>query len=256
MNAQVEHRNINDITVSKPEMNITPETMGYLQTQRINVRRVWLGVVIALSAVSPVQAQLSGTDLEAARAYFANYSWVPVDKQNEILRKDNLQQVTDYLKTNTYWDGSKNVLMPAFDPTARMQTSFTGPAVMPMPNLIPAEPILVKNDPAGIPTHQIAEATHLDGNHDTAESLAAQQAALQQHVAEVAAYQHNDPTGVPTHQIAEATHLDGNHNTAESLAAQQAALQQHVAEVAAYQHNDPTGIPTHQNAQATHLDGN
>ncbi|WP_238485404.1 YadA C-terminal domain-containing protein, partial [Rahnella ecdela] len=112
------------------------------------------------------------------------------------------------------------------------------------------------NDPTGIPTHQNAQATHLDGNHNTAEAKAAQQAALQQHVAEVAAYQHNDPTGVPTHQIAEATHLDGNHENAESLAAQQAALQQHVAEVAAYQHNDPTGIPTHQNAQATHLDGN
>ncbi|MGG5265709.1 YadA C-terminal domain-containing protein, partial [Rahnella variigena] len=85
--------------------------------------------------------------------------------------------------------------------------------------------------------------THLDGNHNTGQSLAAQRTALQQHAEEVAAYQHNDPTGNPTHQTGEATHLDGNHNTGQSLAAERTALQQHAEEVAAYQHNDPTGVP-------------
>ncbi|WP_244212613.1 YadA C-terminal domain-containing protein [Rahnella woolbedingensis] len=256
MNLQVAKNNIKNITANEPETKITSEKMGDFKAQRSKILRIWLGISIALCAISPVHAQLSGTGLDAARAYFANYPWIPVDKQNEILRKDNLQQVSDYLNTNTYWDGSKNVLLPVFDPAARMQTAITGNATMPMTSLITAKPTLVKNDPTGVPTYQISEATHLDGNHNTTESVAAQQAALQQHVAEVAAYQHNDPTGVPTHQIGEATHLDGNHNTAESATAQQVALQQHVAEVAAYQHNDPTGVPTHQIGEATHFDGN
>jgi hypothetical protein len=234
---------MNDTTSTPPELDNPLKTTSRLQLQRTKVRRVCLGIVIALSVISPAHAQLSGTDLEAARAYITKYSWIPADKQNEILRKDNLNQVADYLKTNTFWDGSKNILLPAFDPAARMQTAITGPATMPMTSLVPAEPTLIKNDPTGTPTHQTGEAQHLDGNHNTGQSLAAQRTALQQHAEEVAAYQHNDPTGVPTHQTGEATHLDGNHNTGQSLAAQRTALQQHAEEVAAYQHNDPTGVP-------------
>ena len=256
MNALIANRSMNDTTSTHPELDNPLKTTSHLQLQGTKVRRVRLGIVIALSVISPAHAQLSGTDLEAARAYITNYSWIPADKQNEILRKDNLNQVADYLKTNTFWDGSKNILLPAFDPAARMQTAITGPATMPMTSLVPAEPTLIKNDPTGNPTHQTGEATHLDGNHNTGQSLAAQRTALQQHAEEVAAYQHNDPTGTPTHQTGEATHLDGNHNTGQSLAAQRTALQQHAEEVAAYQHNDPTGTPTHQTGEATHLDGN
>ncbi|WP_238484537.1 YadA-like family protein [Rahnella bonaserana] len=256
MNALIANRSMNDTTSTHPELDNPLKTTSRLQLQRTKVRRVCLGIVIALSVISPAHAQLSGTDLEAARAYITKYSWIPADKQNEILRKDNLNQVADYLKTNTFWDGSKNILLPAFDPAARMQTAITGSATMPMTSLVPAEPTLIKNDPTGTPTHQIGEATHLDGNHNTGQSFAAQRTALQQHAEEVAAYQHNDPTGTPTHQIGEATHLDGNHNTGQSLAAQQTALQQHTEEVAAYQHNDPTGTPTHQTGEAQHLDGN
>jgi hypothetical protein len=234
---------MNDTTSTHPELDNPLKTTSRLQLQRTKVRRVCLGIVIALSVISPAHAQLSGTDLEAARAYITKYSWIPADKQNEILRKDNLNQVADYLKTNTFWDGSKNILLPAFDPAARMQTAITGSATMPMTSLVPAEPTLIKNDPTGTPTHQIGEATHLDGNHNTGQSFAAQRTALQQHTEEVAAYQHNDPTGTPTHQTGEAQHLDGNHNTGQSLAAQRTALQQHAEEVAAYQHNDPTGVP-------------
>jgi len=234
---------MNDTTSTHPELDNPLKTTSRLQLQRTKVRRVCLGIVIALSVISPAHAQLSGTDLEAARAYITKYSWIPADKQNEILRKDNLNQVADYLKTNTFWDGSKNILLPAFDPAARMQTAITGSATMPMTSLVPAEPTLIKNDQTGTPTHQISEATHLDGNHNTGQSFAAQRTALQQHAEEVAAYQHNDPTGTPTHQISEAQHLDGNHNTGQSLAAQRTALQQHAEEVAAYQHNDPTGVP-------------
>ena len=243
MNALIANRSMNDTTSTHPELDNPLKTTSRLQLQRTNVRRVCLGIVIALSVISPAHAQLSGTDLEAARAYITKYSWIPADKQNEILRKDNLNQVADYLKTNTFWDGSKNILLPAFDPAARMQTAITGSATMPMTSLVPAEPTLIKNDPTGTPTHQIGEATHLDGNHNTGQSFAAQRTALQQHAEEVAAYQHNDPTGTPTHQTGEAQHLDGNHNTGQSLAAQRTALQQHAEEVAAYQHNDPTGVP-------------
>ena len=243
MNALIANRSMNDTTSTHPELDNPLKTTSRLQLQRTKVRRVCLGIVIALSVISPAHAQLSGTDLEAARAYITKYSWIPADKQNEILRKDNLNQVADYLKTNTFWDGSKNILLPAFDPAARMQTAITGSATMPMTSLVPAEPTLIKNDPTGTPTHQIGEATHLDGNHNTGQSFAAQRTALQQHAEEVAAYQHNDPTGVPTHQTGEAQHLDGNHNTVQSLAAQRTALQQHTEEVAAYQHNDPTGTP-------------
>ncbi len=256
MNALIANRSMNDTTSTHPELDNPLKTTSRLQLQRTKVRRVCLGIVIALSVISPAHAQLSGTDLEAARAYITKYSWIPADKQNEILRKDNLNQVADYLKTNTFWDGSKNILLPAFDPAARMQTAITGSATMPMTSLVPAEPTLIKNDPTGTPTHQIGEATHLDGNHNTGQSLAAQRTALQQHTEEVAAYQHNDPTGTPTHQTGEAQHLDGNHNTGQSLAAQRTALQQHAEEVAAYQHNDPTGVPTHQTGEAQHLDGN
>jgi len=256
MNALIANRSMNDTTSPHSELDNPLKTTSHLQLQGTKVRRVCLGIVIALSVISPAHAQLSGTDLEAARAYITKYSWIPADKQNEILRKDNLNQVADYLKTNTFWDGSKNTLLPAFDPAARMQTAITGPATMPMTSLVPAEPTLIKNDPTGTPTHQTGEATHLDANHNTGQSLAAQRTALQQHVTEVAAYQHNDPTGTPTHQTGEATHLDGNHNTGQSLAAQRTALQQHAEEVAAYQHNDPTGNPTHQTGEATHLDGN
>ena len=243
MNALIANRSMNDTTSTHPELDNPLKTTSRLQLQRTKVRRVCLGIVIALSVISPAHAQLSGTDLEAARAYITKYSWIPADKQNEILRKDNLNQVADYLKTNTFWDGSKNILLPAFDPAARMQTAITGSATMPMTSLVPAEPTLIKNDPTGTPTHQIGEATHLDGNHNTGQSFAAQRTALQQHAEEVAAYQHNDPTGTPTHQTGEAQHLDGNHNTGQSLAAQRTALQQHAEEVAAYQHNDPTGVP-------------
>ena len=243
MNALIANRSMNDTTSTHPELDNSLKTTSRLQLQRTKVRRVCLGIVIALSVISPAHAQLSGTDLEAARAYITKYSWIPADKQNEILRKDNLNQVADYLKTNTFWDGSKNILLPAFDPAARMQTAITGSATMPMTSLVPAEPTLIKNDPTGTPTHQIGEATHLDGNHNTGQSFAAQRTALQQHAEEVAAYQHNDPTGTPTHQTGEAQHLDGNHNTGQSLAAQRTALQQHAEEVAAYQHNDPTGVP-------------
>ncbi|WP_447867926.1 hypothetical protein, partial [Rahnella bonaserana] len=231
MNALIANRSMNDTTSTHPELDNSLKTTSRLQLQRTNVRRVCLGIVIALSVISPAHAQLSGTDLEAARAYITKYSWIPADKQNEILRKDNLNQVADYLKTNTFWDGSKNILLPAFDPAARMQTAITGSATMPMTSLVPAEPTLIKNDPTGTPTHQIGEATHLDGNHNTGQSFAAQRTALQQHAEEVAAYQHNDPTGTPTHQISEATHLDGNHNTGQSFAAQRTALQQHAEEV-------------------------
>jgi hypothetical protein len=256
MNALIANRSMNDTTSTHPELDNPLKTTSRLQLQRTKVRRVCLGIVIALSVISPAHAQLSGTDLEAARAYITKYSWIPADKQNEILRKDNLNQVADYLKTNTFWDGSKNILLPAFDPAARMQTAITGSATMPMTSLVPAEPTLIKNDPTGTPTDQTGEAQHLDGNHNTGQSFAAQRTALQQHAEEVAAYQHNDPTGTPTHQIGEATHLDGNHNTGQSLAAQRTALQQHTEEVAAYQHNDPTGTPTHQTGEAQHLDGN
>lgn len=211
MNALIANRSMNDTTSTHPELDNPLKTTSRLQLQRTKVRRVCLGIVIALSVISPAHAQLSGTDLEAARAYITKYSWIPADKQNEILRKDNLNQVADYLKTNTFWDGSKNILLPAFDPAARMQTAITGSATMPMTSLVPAEPTLIKNDPTGTPTHQIGEATHLDGNHNTGQSFAAQRTALQQHAEEVAAYQHNDPTGVPVNTTPSKNASDDEH---------------------------------------------
>ncbi len=82
------------------------------------------------------------------------------------------------------------------------------------------------NNPEGIPTHQAAPATHLDGIH---------QALITPHL------------DAPV--IDRSSHLDSNATQEQRDTAKAAA-----EELAAYHHNNPEGNPTHQNAPASHQD--
>jgi hypothetical protein len=82
------------------------------------------------------------------------------------------------------------------------------------------------NNPEGIPTHQAAPATHLDGIH---------QALITPHL------------DAPV--IDRSSHLDSNATQEQRDTAKAAA-----EELAAYHHNNPEGSPTHQNAPASHQD--
>ncbi|OCJ28196.1 YadA-like family protein [Serratia sp. 14-2641] len=146
------------------------------------------------------------------------------------------------------------------------------------------------NNPEGIPTHQTAPATHLDGIHqalitphldapviDRATHLDSSVTQEQRDIAkaaaeELAAYHHNNPEGIPIHQAAPATHLDGTHQAlitphldapvldrSSHLDSNVTQEQRDIAkataeELAAYHHNNPEGNPTHQNAPASHQD--
>ncbi|WP_240783434.1 YadA C-terminal domain-containing protein [Rahnella sp. CFA14(1/10)] len=157
MNTQFTECNIQIIAAGKAGKKHRLQAPADFRALRIAVQRICLGVVLSTSVIPAVHAQLSGDDLEAAKAYFANNPEIPSDKQNEILRKNDLIQVSDYLKNNTYWNGSSNVQMPVFDPLARMETPMTQTATLPMTNLTPAEHTIsvaqppVKNDPTGTP---------------------------------------------------------------------------------------------------------
>lgn len=157
MNTQFTERNTQIIAAGKACKKHRLQAPADFRALRIAIQRICLGVVLSTSVIQAVHAQLSGDNLDAARAYFANNPEIPSDKQNEILRKNDLIQVSDYLKNNTYWNGSRNVQMPVFDPLARMETPVTQTATLPMTNLTPAEHTIsvaqppVKNDPTGTP---------------------------------------------------------------------------------------------------------
>ncbi len=146
------------------------------------------------------------------------------------------------------------------------------------------------NNPEGIPTHQAAPATHLDGTHqalitphldapviDRSSHLDSNVTQEQRDIAkaaaeELAAYHHNNPEGIPTHQTAPATHLDGTHQAlitphldapvidrsshldSNATQEQRDTAKAAAEELAAYHHNNPESNPTHQNAPASHQD--
>ncbi|SNY80283.1 hypothetical protein, partial [Enterobacter sp. CC120223-11] len=72
-------------------------------------------LMIASAFSSVVRADLSSTDQNIVDNYILKNPSIPSDKIQAIRGMDNLQSIEDYLKGNTYWNGTKNVGLPLLD---------------------------------------------------------------------------------------------------------------------------------------------
>lgn len=129
MKDQATSRNVHVIAAcSSGNTNKTALT-NLLGATSLNVRRVLAGAILAVATVAmiqPAQAGLSGEDLIAAQAFIATYPGMRQDQKDLILNANSLQQASDFVHGNTYWDGYNNIKID----TAALFTTQVTPTVL------------------------------------------------------------------------------------------------------------------------------
>lgn len=90
-----------------------------------------IALAIVAGAISGIaDAQMSSSDQFIVQNYLSTHPELPQDKTQEIERKATLQEVINYVKGNSYYNGSATVSFPPIDTTAVPISTLT-PATKP-----------------------------------------------------------------------------------------------------------------------------